>query len=116
MSSEAMRKARPIRNPDVEEYVAGGATTLRGPAVMKGLLGKMLSRSAPQPVTKQYELEEVGAFVWSQIDGKRSFELLAKQLQAKYKMNRLESEASLDAFLRMLADRGLVTLLVREKK
>ncbi|HVT12962.1 MAG TPA: PqqD family protein [Fimbriimonadaceae bacterium] len=111
-----MRKARPLRNPDVEELRLGESVTLTGPAVLKGLLGKIVSKATTKPVTKQYELEEIGAFVWSQIDGRKSFDGIAKQLQAKYKMNRMEAEASLDAFLRMLAERGLITLLVKESK
>ncbi|HWA84251.1 MAG TPA: PqqD family protein [Fimbriimonadaceae bacterium] len=111
-----MRKARPVRNPAVEELGSAGGITLQGPAVLRGLLGKIVAKAATQPVTRQYELEEVGAFVWSQIDGRRSFEGICRQLQAKYKMNRLEAEASLDAFLRMLAERSLITLLVKEGK
>jgi len=97
----------------VEEIVAEGVVTLRGPASLKGLLGKIVARAASQPVAKQYELEEVGAFVWSLLDGKRTFSAISKQLQSKYKMNRAEADASLAAFLQMLAERGLISLLVK---
>jgi hypothetical protein len=110
-----LRKSRPVRNPAVEEQRADGVVVLRGPAVLKGIVGKWIAKSVPAPPMKQYELEEVGAFVWSLIDGSRTFDALSKQLQTKYKMNRLEAEASLEAFLKMLAERGLVTLLVKTK-
>src|SRR3569832_505135 len=100
LSAEALRKAKPIRNPDVTELECEGVLSLRGPAVLRGMLGKWFAKSSPEPVFKTYELEEIGSFVWSQIDGKRSFDSLAKSLQTRYKMNRLESEASLEAFLR----------------
>src|SRR5579862_4900678 len=110
---EAMRKSKPVRNPLVEEVVDNGVTTLCGPARVKGLLGKLLIRAASQPIVKRYELEEVGAFVWSQIDGKRTLESISKLLQSKYKMNRLEADSSLVAFVQLLAERGLITLLVK---
>jgi len=93
--------------------VDNGVTTLCGPARVKGLLGKLLIRAASQPIVKRYELEEVGAFVWSQIDGKRTLESISKLLQSKYKMNRLEADSSLVAFVQLLAERGLITLLVK---
>lgn len=115
LSPDVLRKAKPVRNPAVQEEEADGIVVLRGPAVLKGLLGKWIAASVKETPMKQYELEEVGAFVWSQIDGKRSVESLGRALQAKYKMNRLEAEASLEAFLKMLAERGLITLLVKNK-
>jgi len=116
LTPEAMRNAKPLRNPDVEETEQDGALTLRGPAAVRGLLGKLLTRSASGQIMKQYELEEVGAFVWTHIDGKRTFQSLSKLLQTTYKMNRLEAEASLAAFLQMLSERGLVTLMVKGRK
>ena len=115
LSTETLRKSKPVRNPAVEEHEANGIVTLRGPAVLKGMIGKWIARSVKETPMKQYELEEVGSFVWGLIDGKRTVEMLSKQLQAKYKMNRLEAEASLDAFLKLLAERGLITLMVKPK-
>jgi hypothetical protein len=114
LTPEVLRKAKPMRNPLVQETEADGTLTLRGPAVLRGLLGKLLSKASNEPITKQYELEEIGAFVWSLIDGRRTFQSLSKQLQIKYKMNRLEADTSLQAFLQMLAQRGLITLMVKE--
>jgi hypothetical protein len=115
LSTEVLRKAKPVRNPAVEERTVDGITVLRGPAVLKGLIGKWVASSSKETPTKQYELEEVGSYVWSLIDGKKTVEALSRQLQAKYKMNRLEADASLEAFLKMLAERGLITLLVKTK-
>ena len=115
LTKESLPKAKPVRNPAVVEQQVDGIITLRGPAVLKGLIGKWLAKSVKETPMKQYELEEIGSYVWTQIDGKRTVEALSKQLQAKYKMNRLEAEASLDAFLKMLAERGLITLMVKSK-
>lgn len=109
LSPEQMRRARPIRNPAVVDLVDNGVTMLEGPLRLKGLLGWL----TPDPVVKRFELEEVGSFVWSLIDGKRSFESLSKQLQKQFKLGRAEAEVSLDAYLRMLAERGLVSLVVK---
>jgi hypothetical protein len=99
----------------VEERVVGDVVVLSGPAVLKGLIGKWLAHSGGQIPTRQYELEEVGSFVWGLIDGKRTFDALSRQLQSKYRMNRLEADTALEAFLKMLAERGLITLMVKTK-
>ncbi len=85
---------------------------LYGVAVRRNLLEKLLIKSDEQ-ARKGYELEEVGSFVWNRIDGKTSFEKISRELQKRYKMKRLEADASLEAFLKMLSDRGLITLLVK---
>lgn len=115
LSTEEIRKAKPARNPDVQERESDGVITLRGPAQLKGLLGRWIANSVKEQPMKEYELEEIGSFVWGLIDGKRTVDSLAKQLQTKYKMNRLEAETSLHAFLRMLAERGLITLMVKKQ-
>lgn len=111
-----LRKAKPTRNPDVEEAESEGIVTLKGPAELRGILGKLVARASSAPITKQYELEEIGSFVWSLIDGRRTVDSISKNLQTKYKMNRAEADASLEAFLKMLAERGLITLWVKEGK
>jgi hypothetical protein len=113
ISAQSARGSIPIRNPDVESETVGAGVVLRGPAILRGVVGSLIARTAKVPILKTYELEEVGAFVWQSIDGRRSFEKIAKELQAKYKMNRAEAEASLAAFLGMLRDRGLITILVK---
>ena len=104
-----------MRNPEVQVSLNDGCATLRGPANFSGLFGRLMARSVKDPVYKTFELEEVGTFVWNLIDGKRTFSALSKSLQKEYVMGRLEAEASLEAFLGMLAERGLVTMMVPKR-
>lgn len=113
LGAEALRRSRPVRNPAVQETNRDGTLVLTGPAALRGIFGAALRRVAKGDVLKQYELEAVGAYVWSQIDGETDFSTLSKRLQTRHKMNRLEAEASLSEFLKMLADRGLITLMVK---
>lgn len=70
----------------------------------------MLARAAKAPVTKTFELEEVGAFVWSLCDGTLPLEAMAERLRKEFKMNRVEAEAALVAFVQTLGRKGLLTL------
>jgi hypothetical protein len=74
----------------------------------------MARRSKANPI-KKFELEEVGAFIWEQLDGKSSFQTLSKRIQKEYKLGRMEADASLAAFLEMLSQRRLITLMVEKK-
>ncbi|RYG45901.1 PqqD family protein, partial [bacterium] len=77
-----------------------------------------LARKMKLPETRTFELESVGATVWELCDGKRNFGAIADELRKRYKMNRLEAEASLTAFLQTLTQRRLITMLLpkEEKK
>jgi hypothetical protein len=59
-------------------------------------------------------LDEVGSFVWRMCDGRTSVREMIERLADRYKLNRKESAASLTAFVRTLAAKGLVTLVVRK--
>ncbi len=109
-SADAVRATVPVRNPDAKTEIRedGSAVIeapLAGPA--KGMLGA-LAKAAKLPAQRQFELEQVGAFVWEQIDGKQSFASISQKLRERFKMNRLEADASLAAFLQTLGRKGLV--------
>lgn len=115
---ETVRKARPTRNPLVTwEDLPDGSAALTAPlqATGKGLLANM-ARKAGKPDVKTFELEPVGAFVWNLCDGVHSFESIAKKLQGRFKMNRLEAETALLAFLQMLGRKRLISLSVTKNK
>lgn len=117
LDPQILRKAKPIRNTFVEmENLEDGLVILRAPlSTQKGVLGK-LAQKAGRPDQKQFELEPVGAFVWGLCDGKHTFEGISRRLREEFKLNRLEADASLSAFLQMLAQRKLITMMVVEKK
>lgn len=113
ISPSALRGAKPLRNPEVAEEDRNGALILLGRPSKTTFLQRLVEKSGGSPL-KQFELEEIGAFVWRLIDGNRTFEKISRELQSHYKMNRTEADASLAAFLQMLGDRGLITILVKK--
>ena len=117
LSPADLKGAKPLRNPAVEEAKgADGELFLRAPLSSqgKGVLGS-LAKAMKAPDTKTFELERVGSFVWSRCDGRHTFEGIVKELREEFKMSRVEAQASLEAFLQMLAQRRLITLLVKKK-
>jgi len=112
ISQEELRKSKPMRNPVVtQETQDDGTLLLTAPLVLqgKGIMGTMAKRMKA-PDTKTFELEVVGAFVWELCDGKHTFDTISRKLRERFKMNRLEADASLTAFLQMLGQRRLITL------
>lgn len=112
-----MRRARPLRNPLIEYEVAkDGSALLIAPLATQGRgVLAALAKKAGKPDTKKIELEPIGAFVWQDCDGRHTFETIAKKLCGKFKMNRLEAEASLGAFLQTLVKRRLIEMLVEDE-
>lgn len=114
----SLRKARPTRNTFVTfELIDDGIVVLQAPLSTQGsgILGRIAKRSG-RPDVKQFELEPVGAFVWNLCDGKHTFEGISRKLQEEFKLSRLEADASLSAFLQMLSQRKLITMMVADKK
>ncbi|AIE87836.1 PqqD family protein [Fimbriimonas ginsengisoli] len=118
ISFEELSKAKPVRNPAVVETPGEeGVLLLQAPLMQqgRGFAGWMAKRMNA-PDTKTFELEPVGAFVWTLCDGKHTVEAISRKLRDRYKMNRLEADAALNAFLQMLGQRRLITLTTGKKK
>jgi hypothetical protein len=118
LSPQELRKAKPLQASYVEaEALPDGSIVLSAPLAKQGRgILAAFARASKKPATKQFELEPVGAFVWDLCDGNHTFEGIARKLREKFKMNRLEAETALEAFLRMLVQRRLVILVVKSKK
>lgn len=113
MSEARFGRARPLRNPLVTwSNGEEGSLRLEAPIETQGRLLRLIARMARAAPQKTFELEPVGAFVWARCDGQHTVEGIARALRESFRMNRLEADASLRAYLRTLADRGLITLLV----
>lgn len=114
LSVETMRKAKPLRNPDVEwEEKPDGSVHLQAPLEGQGRgFAALLAKRMNLPATKGFELEPVGAFVWLQCDGATTVETIGKRLRDRYKMNRVEADVALGAFLQTLSQRRLIALMV----
>jgi len=112
--------ARPVRNPAVQwsrEPRPGtndGATPaelvlLRVPR-RSDRFGNFVAKVFRLPDFRKLELDEIGSDVWERCDGTHNVDALTKAICDKYRLNRRQSEASVTAYLRMLAERRLVAL------
>ncbi len=118
LAPDSLRASIPVRNPAAsivaeEEDLIVIEAPLRQTST--GIV-KMLAKSSKAPEMKRFEFEAVGAFVWKLCDGINTFEGISKKLREKYKMQRVEADAALAAFLQMLAQRKLITLMVKGQK
>lgn len=114
MPVEALRRAKPVRHPDVEwEEAEDGSVLLQAPLEGQGRgIAAILARRMSLPATKGFELEPIGAFVWLQCDGSTTVETIGKRLRERYKMSRVEADTALGAFLQSLSQRRLIVLTV----
>ncbi|MBC8066263.1 MAG: PqqD family protein [Chlorobia bacterium] len=115
---EALRKTKPTRNTFVVAETQEDGTVILMALLSsqgRGVIGK-IAQKAGKPDVKHFELETVGAFVWNLCDGKHTFEGISKKLREEFKLDRLEADASLSAFLQMLSQRKLITMMVATKK
>jgi len=117
LPKELYLKAKPTQNALVEAHPFEGGVRLVAPLQTQGtgFMG-LLARWTKMPDTKEFELETVGAFVWELCDGQHTTEGIARKLRERFKMNRLEAETALGAFLETLSRRRLITLTVPKKK
>lgn len=106
---EALR-AVPLRNPVVAWKVnEEGEVHLTVPLRKDGWMrvAKVLFRI---PDTREILLDEVGSEVWQWCDGESSVAQIIQRLQQRHKLNYKEAEVSLTAYLKTLAQRGLIGL------
>lgn len=117
LPTELYLKSRPTRNALVEAHEFDGGVRLTAPLQTQGtgFMG-LLAKWAKMPDTKEFELETVGAYVWDLCDGQHTTEGIARKLRERFKMNRLEAETALGAFLETLSRRRLITMMVPKKK
>lgn len=109
--------ARPVRNPAVEwdrqargdENEGTALVVLRIPR-RTDRLGNAVARLFQLPAFRKVELDAIGSDVWEMCDGVASVEAITKAVCAQYRLNRRQGEASVTAYLRMLAERRLVGL------
>lgn len=111
-----IRKAKPIRNPDLQ-FIEGeaGEVTLQVPAIAARGIAKWIAKTGQGPAFREVELEPVGGFVWRNCDGKQTVEIIANRLRKEFKLEKLEAEASLLAFLETLSRRRFILMDVPRK-
>jgi len=116
--------ARPLRNPSVEwsrERARGAEEPDEAPRVVvlrvprrRDRWGNLVAAVFRLPDFRKVELDEIGSDVWEMCDGTRDVEALTKAICATYRLNRRQGEASVTAYLRMLAERRYVVLSTRK--
>ncbi|MBC8104742.1 MAG: PqqD family protein [Cytophagales bacterium] len=72
--------------------------------------GNTIAKLFRLPEFRKLELDEIGSDVWEMCDGTISVEAVTRAICAKYHLNRRQAEASVAAYLKMLAERRLIAL------
>lgn len=111
-SRERSLSMRPARNSLVrEETLASGVLRLHYLTSMKPWFSGIAKRMGAwdgKPLVKKLELDELGAFCWNLVDGKRSVHDLAQAMAGRYQLPPREAELAVAAFLRELGKRGII--------
>ena len=107
--------ARPVRHPQLEATrAANGEISLKLPRRKVWWLNA-LARLGRISEYRMLTLDKVGSWVWDLCDGEHSVKDLVAMLAEKHQLSRKEAEVSMVAYLRTLAQRGLVALAVEQK-
>lgn len=115
VTREQMLAARPLRHPKIEwtreprrsdEVVVA---LLKIPRV-RGKWADFVAKWLQVPDYKKIELDEIGSDVWEMCDGMHNVEAIAKAIGTSYRLNKRQSEVSVTAYMKMLAERRLLGL------
>lgn len=71
---------------------------------------------AQQSITKKFELDELGLFVWNACDGRTSVQQVIRRLGKQYNLNTRAAEVSTLAFLQTLVKKGLMGVKERSRE
>ena len=82
--------------------------TIRTKRREKGLL----SRFQPAVMTRRLKLDELGSFVLSRIDGESDVMCIVDAFVTCYQVNRREAELSIVEFLKSLARRNVISIVI----
>lgn len=112
---EIILKSKPIKNPLVKSERKNDRIIIleitypeTSPSLFSGFIKKQRK--------KRIELDEIGSYVWTLIDGNNTVLDIQKKLVEKYKLHPQEARISLMAFLQSLMSRGLIQLIMPKGK
>lgn len=115
MSAEQALGAKPIRLVEAEmSPLEDGGGMLKVP-MRQPKWGRLIFR-LPESVSKSFEFDSIGVFVWENIDGKTNVEQIIKRLAKRYDLNLREAQVPTVKFLEMLIRKGLVGVPLEKKK
>ena len=72
-----------------------------------------LSRFQPPVIERKIKLDELGGFVFNQIDGNNTTLKIIECFIARYHTNRREAELSTVEFLKSLVKKGIISILIK---
>ena len=72
-----------------------------------------MARFMPPVLERSVKLDELGAFVFRLVDGRRTVLQIVEAFAKRYKANRREAELSTVDFLRSLAQRQIISIAIR---
>ncbi len=75
---------------------------------------RWVTRSFQLPAYKRVALDELGSFVIEHCDGEHTVRDVVDKFAKKYRLNRREAEVSMNTFLRDLARRSIIGLVIEE--
>lgn len=103
--------ATPVLNEGVT-FVANEDGNLVIHAKIKRGTG-FISHFQPPVMERTVKLDELGTFVFKQIDGNKNTLQIIEQFTRRYRTNRRESELSTVDFLKSLLRRGIISIAVK---
>jgi len=116
LAREQLLISRPVRNPYLKwEHKEGGEVVISVPRD-RGKRANVLSKFVSLPDYRQVQLDRVGAEVWLNCDGSKTFGQIMDLLQERHKLSRREAEVSLSLYTRKLMEKKFLALLVPGEK
>lgn len=115
LTREQSLGARPVLNRLVKvERSEDGNVILQIPR-RDSALARLLAKVFKMSPYRQLALDQIGTFVLELCDGEYTVRQIVDKLAETYTLSRREAELSLGEFLRMLARRSLIGLVIEEK-
>jgi hypothetical protein len=113
LTREESLDSRPIRNPKLQyDRSEDGTVVLRvppNPAPWARFVARILK---VQDMERRISLDELGSYVWEQCDGETTVRKIIARFAKRFKLNRKEAEVSITQYLRTLAKKGLIGIMV----
>jgi len=110
-------KAVPVANEAMEtDYRGDGTVLVSVPMRRPKWLAPPISWLLPYSSHRRVELDRPGAQVLKMCDGKRTVERIIEEFAAMHKLTFRESHLAVTQFLRMLTERGVIAVVVRQRK
>ena len=117
LTREASLDSLPLRNPQITtERDGNDAIVLHIPPNPTWWARMFAKALRVQDMERKVNLDELGSFVWEQCDGKTTVRDMIRRFAERFKLNRKEAEVSIAQFLRTLAKRGFVGIMVPQGK